>query len=615
MCPSEIKSKLMNDSSIQQSSTEKNESFKHWYLNHLFANPIIFLGLILVTCILTVINMMILVLVGTIVNFAILWIGDINEGFSLLNVYILRIIILYLIRFVFHTVREVSGSWLAWEANKQIKDEFIEKIQNKPMKFHDSVRTGEMISLATFDVAQIVEFIFPGLLIIINISSALIFSVFFFINVLNVPLLFIGFIPFLIAYIWTFIRFNRKMAPVSESFMRKYGIMSTAAQENINAAKVVRAFAEESYEQEKFQTHILDIKQTWRKRLILQARYFPSLILIIATSVLGLLGIFLIIYGYLTVGTLISFNGFLLFLLYMTYDLPFGVTLYNGALAGARRLYSMENREEGEETKKRIIEIEKVQGHIVFENVTFKYPTSIKPILKNISFTVTPGQTIAIVGPTGSGKSSLTQLLLRLYEYEGTIKIDGINIRDISLESLRKSIGRIEQDIYLFPRTIRENIAFGLRNATQTDIEDAAKLAQADDFIKNDLPKGYETNVGEGGSQLSGGQKQRIALARTFLTKPHVLILDDSTSSVDSKTEEEIVKAINNVSKGRTMFLITHRLSTIREADTVIVLKGARIVAKGHHSELIYTSPDYRRIFGKSANLPPLREIESGGTS
>jgi ATP-binding cassette subfamily B protein len=469
-----------------------------------------------------------------------------------------------------------------------------------------------MISLATFDVAQIVEFIHPGLLIIFNILTALPFSVLFFISILNAPLLFICLTPFLVAYLWTFIKFNRKMAPVSESFMRKYGIMSTAVQENINAAKVVRAFAEESYEREKFHKHILDIKQTWRRRLILQARYFPSLILIIAISFLGVLGVFQIIYGYLTIGTLIAFNGFLVFLLYMTYDLPFGVTLYNGALAGARRIHSMENKEEGEETSKRNIEIAKIQGHIVFENVTFKYPTSMKPILKNISFTVNPGQTIAIVGPTGSGKSSLTQLLLRLYDYEGTIKIDGINIKDISLESLRKSIGRIEQDIYLFPRTIRENIAFGLRNATQLAIENAAKLAQADDFIINDLPKGYETNVGEGGSQLSGGQKQRIALARTFLTNPHILILDDSTSSIDSKTEEEIVSAIDNVSQGRTLFIITHRLSTIRNADSVIVLKGSRIVAKGHHSKLIYSSPDYRRIFGKNADLPPLRQIKSG---
>jgi len=617
MCPSEIKSKQMKSSSIQQLSVETKESFKHWYLRHLFANPIIFLAILLITCILTVINMMIIALVGTIVNFVLLWIGDTSKGLSLLNAYILRMIILHLIRFVILSVRQTSGSWLGWSASKRIKNEFIEQIQNKPMKFHDSVRTGEIISLATFDIGQIVEFINPGLIIIINITSALLFSVFFFISVLNAPLLFICLIPFLIAYVLTFIRFNRNMAPVSESIMRKYGVMSTATQENINAAKVVRAFAEESYEQEKFHKYILDLKTTWYKRLTIQARYFPSLILLCATSFLSVLSVFLIIFGIgaLTVGTLISFNGFLLFLLYNTYDLPYGVTLYNGALAGARRIYSMENKDVREDIRKRKIEIEKIKGHIIFDSVTFKYPTSIKPILKNISFTVTPGQTIAIVGPTGSGKSSLTQLLLRLYEYEGTIKIDGIDIRDFSLESLRKSIGRIEQDIYLFPRTIRENIAFGLRNATQKEIENAAKLAQAEDFILNDLPKGYETYVGEGGSQLSGGQKQRIALARTFLTNPHILILDDSTSSVDSKTEEEIVKAINNVSQGRTMFIITHRLSTIRNADSIIVLKGANIVAKGHHSELIYTSPDYRRIYGKNADLPPLREIKSGGTS
>jgi len=602
---------------MQQSSKEKKESFKHWYLRHLFANPLIFIAVTLITCILTVINMMIIASVGTIVNFVVLWIGDTNEGLSLLNDQILRIIILHLIRFVVLSTRQTSGSWLGWNASKRIKNEFIEHIQNKPMKFHDSVRTGEIISLATFDIGQIVEFINPGLIIIINIISALLFSVFFFISVLNAPILFISLIPFLVAYLLTFIRFNRNMAPVSESFMRKYGIMSTATQENINAAKVVRAFAEESYEQEKFHKYILDMKTTWHKRLLLQARYFPSLILLCATSFIAVLSVFLIIFGYgsLTIGTLISFNGFLLFLLYNTYDLPYGVTLYNGALAGARRVYSMENKEEREDRRRTNLELEKVKGDIIFDNVTFKYPTSIKPILKNISFTVSSGQTIAIVGPTGSGKSSLTQLLLRLYEYEGTIKIDGINIRDISLESLRKSIGRIEQDIYLFPRTIRENIAFGLRNAPQLDIENAARLAQAEDFILNDLPKGYETYVGEGGSQLSGGQKQRIALARTFLTNPHILILDDSTSSVDSKTEEEIVKAINNVSHGRTMFIITHRLSTIRQADSIIVLKGARIVAKGHHSELIYTSPDYRRIYGKNADLPPLKELKSGGTS
>ena len=611
MCPSEIKTKSINNSSIRQSSTEIKESFKHWYLRHLFANPIIFIILILLICVTIILNMVILILVGKLIDLVVSSIGDIDEGLSLLNSYILMILILSLIRFATNAVRFISGSLLGWNAHKRLKNEFFNQIQNKPMKFHDSVRTGELISLTTFDVGQIGDFLFIGLTILMYAFISLIFYVISFISVLNVPLLLACLIPFLIAYFWVFIRFNRKIAPVSGIFMIKLGELATAVQENIKGAKIVRAFAEESFEREKFLKLALDLKEIWYKRLIIQARYYPSLILLTAIGFSGFLGIILVIYGYLTIGTLVSFNGFLLSLLYVTYELPAGVTMYNGALAGARRIYAMENKEEGEETKKRNLELAKVQGQIVFEKVSFKYPTSKKPILDDISFTVTPGQTISIVGPTGSGKSTLTQLLLRLYDYEGTIKIDGINIKDISLESLRKSIGRVEQDIYLFPRTIRENIAFGLRNATQEDIENAAKLAQADDFIINDLPKGYETNVGEGGTLLSGGQKQRIALARTFLTNPPILILDDSTSSVDSKTEEEIVKAINNVRQGRTMFIITHRLSTIRQADYVIVLKGASIVAMGHHSELIYTSLDYRRIFGKSANLPPLRDIES----
>ena len=191
-----------------------------------------------------------------------------------------------------------------------------------------------------------------------------------------------------------------------------------------------------------------------------------------------------------------------------------------------------------------------------------------------------------------------------------------MNIKDIPLEILRKNIGLIEQDIYLHPRSVKENISFGARDATEDEIVQAAELAQAHKFI-TEMPKGYDTYVGEGGSQLSGGQRQRVALARTFLTNPKILILDDSTSSVDSKTEEEIVKAINSLSEGRTTFIITHRLSQIRQADCVLVIKGSKIVAKGHHSKLIRTSPDYRRIFGKYAVLPPLEvdELNSKGGS
>ncbi|MFX0171342.1 MAG: ABC transporter ATP-binding protein, partial [Candidatus Hodarchaeota archaeon] len=364
------------------------------------------------------------------------------------------------------------------------------------------------------------------------------------------------------------------------------------------------------YEREKFMKYVLDFKTTWYKQRILQARYFPTLVLFSIIGFSTLIGSFLVVDNQITIGTLIAFNGLLFTLLGPTYVISFAVTLFNGGLAGARRIHSMEVREAGEGNSEGEKEMSKIQGLVSFENVSFKYPTSKKPILDNISFTAAPGQTIAIVGPTGSGKSSLTKLLLRLYDYEGIIKIDGVDIKEFTLESLRKNIGGIEQDIYLFPRSVRENIAFGARDASQDQIEKAAILARAHEFIINDLSKGYDSHVGEGGSQLSGGQRQRIALARTFLTNPRILILDDSTSSVDSKTEEEIVNAISNVSQGRTTFIITHRLSTIRNADCILVIKGTKIVAKGHHSKLIYTSPDYRYIFGKNVELPTLK-VES----
>jgi ATP-binding cassette subfamily B protein len=300
-----------------------------------------------------------------------------------------------------------------------------------------------------------------------------------------------------------------------------------------------------------------------------------------------------------------------------TYIISFAISIFNSGLAGAQRIHTAMYTQAGENGQQdEAVEFSpNSTGDIKFENVTFKYPQTKKPVLKNINLHIAPFQTVAIVGPTGSGKSSLVKILLRLYNYEGTIKIENIDIADYSLESLRKGIGFIEQDIYLFPRSLKDNIAIGKRNASQTEIEKAARLAQIHEFIVQQ-PDKYETNAGEGGSQLSGGQKQRIAIARTFITNPRILILDDSTSSVDSKTEEEIIKAIQKVAQHRTTFIITHRLSLIRNADVVVVLKDGKIVARGHHTKIIQTSPDYRRIFGKHADLPPLlAEKGSGLTS
>jgi ATP-binding cassette subfamily B protein len=238
-----------------------------------------------------------------------------------------------------------------------------------------------------------------------------------------------------------------------------------------------------------------------------------------------------------------------------------------------------------------------IEGSVVIENVSFGYEGA--PILKNISFTANPGETVAIVGQTGSGKTTLTRLINRIFDADnGRILIDGIDVRDWNLESLRSQISTIEQDIFLFSRTLAENIAFGHNDATQAEIEQAANEAQAHDFIMS-FNERYETEVGERGVTLSGGQRQRIAIARAFLTNPRILILDDSTSAIDSATEDQIQKAMRRISQQRTTFLITHRLSQIRWADRILVLKGGQLVDSGTHEELLARSTDYQRIFAR----------------
>jgi ATP-binding cassette subfamily B protein len=594
-----------------------SKSFTRWFLGYLLANPLNLVIVFVGTSLTILFRMLIPIFMGEALDSAIIDQFDLldnNAQLALLQEYVFLILILGLVQFLVSTITSVVNEWLSWTSQRKIREDFFDSMQNKPLKFHDSVKTGELMALATNDLSQVGGLISPGFSMMADVFISITLAALLVITVLEAPQFLLLSIPFLIAYLWAIFSYNKKMAPISHTFMRKWSAIATAVQDNITGAEVVRAFAEESYEREKFMDYVLDFRDTWYKRQILQARYFPTLVLFSAIGTSVLVGSILIVEGQITIGALIGFTGILFTLIPPTYIISFAVAIYNGGLAGARRIYNMEMKEVGEDVGEvNAVTLDNLQGKITFKNVSFQYPTSKGPILDNISFVVAPGQQIAIVGPTGSGKSSITKLLLRLYEYSGQILIDGIDIQDIPLDVLRKHIGLIEQDIYLFPRSIRENIAFGARKSTDEEIQKAAELAQAHQFI-SEFPKGYDTYVGEGGSQLSGGQRQRVALARTFLTNPRVLILDDSTSSVDSKTEEEIIKAINTVSQGRTTFIITHRLSQIRRADCVLVIKGSKIVAKGHHKKLIRTSPDYRRIFGKYAILPPLEssEVEGG---
>jgi ATP-binding cassette subfamily B protein len=287
--------------------------------------------------------------------------------------------------------------------------------------------------------------------------------------------------------------------------------------------------------------------------------------------------------------------------------------------AACSRLYVALSREESEHSNDKLLEWPKnIKGRIEFQNVSFSYRntnSSNTPILNNINFTIEPSQKIALVGPTGCGKTTLVKLILRLYEpQKGTILIDDVDIREYPLQVLRKHIGYIEQDIYLFSRSIHENIAFGNQKAKLEEIKEVAEIAYVDDFVQQ-FPEKYNTVIGERGTRLSGGERQRVAIARAFLTDPEILILDDSVSAVDSETEEKIGQAMENILKNRTTLIITHRLHTIRTSDKILVLKHGKVVAEGSHNDLLQSSDDYKRIFGKQLPFPDLKnkkKIEVG---
>jgi ATP-binding cassette subfamily B protein len=303
----------------------------------------------------------------------------------------------------------------------------------------------------------------------------------------------------------------------------------------------------------------------------------------------------------MNIGQIIAFLGILGLLRFPTNISMFVFAIFKLAGSSADRLLELMNKkteiDENKEGKKKVF-----NGNIIFENVDFIYPDGKTPVLKDISFEVKPGQTVAIVGTTGSGKTTLTKLISRLYDVsKGRILIDGIEIRDYALQTLRDQISYIEQDVFLFSTTIFDNISFG-RVSSLEQVINVAQQAQAHDFI-SELPEEYQSKVGERGVQLSGGERQRIAIARAFLSDPRILILDDSTSAIDSNTEDKIQFAIKNILKNRTTILITHRLSQIRWADLIIVLKNGEIAAKGNHEELLKTSEEYRKIFVKKFDI------------
>jgi ABC-type multidrug transport system fused ATPase/permease subunit len=376
------------------------------------------------------------------------------------------------------------------------------------------------------------------------------------------------------------------------------GRVTTVLQENLTGVRVVKAFSREPYENDKFEKEANELFYWNRRQNRIQALsnpFYQAMAMLSQVFVLGV-GAYMITQGDLTYGELTSFLLYMALLMMPMRMLGFIVQMFARAGASGERIFEILDAESAVKEKPDAIPLENIQGHVRFQNVSFSYD-SISAVLRDVTFDAPAGKVVALLGPTGSGKTTIVNLLPRFYDVTGgRITIDGIDIRDVTLTSLRANIGIIQQDVFLFSATIRDNIAYGAVDSSYEQIIEAAKIARIHDFIMS-LPDGYDTWVGERGITMSGGQKQRVSIARTLLLDPKILILDDSTSSVDTQTEYLIQQALSAVMEGRTTLVIAQRLRTVKNADEILVMKDGTIAERGTHDELIARDGLYREIY------------------
>ena len=495
-----------------------------------------------------------------------------------------------------HLFSNFLREFLAQKMERDVRREFYTNLLGKNQSFHDEQRIGDLMAKATNDVRQLNYLISPALsMIIVSIVNSII--PLYFIITRFYSVLLVTPIIFLVLFYLSLKRYVRQLGPITKDLQKQFGKLNSYLNERLSGINVIKGLAQEGVTQEQYSILASDYKNFRIKEGRVKAKYFP--ILLIAITLTGGLahGIYLYInpsYD-MTIGNIISYVSLLTTLEIPTRISIWAFSILKRAVAGSERLLQTMN----EKSTMRYCSNEytdPIKGNIEFQNVSFRYPgaPSNKNILKNISFQIKAGSTLAIVGTTGSGKTTLTKLLSRLYDpSEGQILIDGIPLCEFDLSSLRRQISFIEQDLFLFSKSVKENILF---SSVDGDMIEAAKNAQAHDFIMK-LPNQYESQIGERGVQLSGGERQRIAIARAFLSDPKILVLDDSTSAIDSETEEKIQTAISHILKNRTTILITHRLSQIRWADHILVLNRGFVVAQGNHNDLLKTCDVYRDIF------------------
>jgi len=477
------------------------------------------------------------------------------------------------------------------------RNEIFEKVQRLSFSYYDRNQTGQLMIRATDDVERLRLFIAQGLILTAQAFLLLIATlIILFLTNWQLTLVVLPILP--IAMV-VFMIFGSISQPLFVAVQMRLSALNTVLQENMAGIRVVRAFARENYERKRFNEKNQDLLNQQLRVARTFSFLFPVIFLIAQVGQAALLYFAgrEIIGGTLTLGEYQLFSLYVIYIFFPLGQLGFIISLLAQAAASADRIYEIIDAKSEITEKPDAITLPVQQGRVEFKDVTFRYFSSSEPVLQNITFQAEPGMTVALLGGTGSGKTTIINLIPRFYDVtEGSVVIDGHDVRDVTIDSLRSQIGIVLQETNLFSGSIRDNIAFGRPHATDEEVLAAAVAAESHEFI-NKMPQGYDTPVGERGTTLSGGQKQRIAIARALLLNPRLLILDDSTSSVDLLTEYKIQKALDKLMAGRTSFVIAQRISTVVNADLILVLDKGKIVATGKHEELMETSPIYAEIY------------------
>lgn len=507
------------------------------------------------------------------------------------------IVLFALARGIFSFAQAFSAEKLSQGIAFDLRNDLFAKIQHLSFSYHDRNRTGQLMVRATDDVEKLRTFVGQGLLIALQAvvlltgSLTMLFLTNWSLTLVVLPLLPIA--------LFLFMAFGSIIQPLFREVQIRVSALNTVLQESLAGIRVIKAFSREPQQQASFERAADNVMNQQIQVARVLSFIFPAIFLVAGLGQVAVLyfGGRQILAGTLTIGEWQKFTLYLLYVFFPMGQIGMIIGQMSQASASADRIFEILDAKNEVVDKPNAQPLPPIKGEVEFRDVTFRYFNSSESVLADISFTAQPGMTVALLGATGSGKTSIINLIPRFYDVsEGAVLIDGYDVRDVTIESLRRPVGIVLQETNLFTGSLRENIAFGRPDATDEEIMAAAKAASASDFIEQ-MPEGYATPVGERGSTLSGGQKQRIAIARALLLDPRILILDDSTSSVDVVTEARIQQALDKLMQGRTSFVIAQRISTVLNADLILVLEKGRVVASGRHAELMESSPAYVEIY------------------